>query len=180
MGTRGSSEAVGHFHLKPDAATRYGLSVSKNNDQRFDIHYASSAAARYLKDLDTMFGEKTRLKGIETIPVRSVLERKKFSLAAYNAGEGRIATAQHLAEQAGNDPELWGDVERFLEAAHATPDKAEEIRRYLEMVPAYEAEFAEKSLANKALKQKKVSNRKGRCSDGHWRTIDGKPVFICD
>ncbi|MBI3322584.1 MAG: transglycosylase SLT domain-containing protein [Candidatus Omnitrophica bacterium] len=48
LGTRGSSEAAGHFQFQPDTATRYGLSSSKGNDQRFDIDRASSAAARYL------------------------------------------------------------------------------------------------------------------------------------
>ena len=46
MGKRGSTDAAGHFQLKPDAAKRYGLSVSKENDQRFDIDRASSSAGR--------------------------------------------------------------------------------------------------------------------------------------
>ena len=104
LGTRGSTEAAGHFQLKPDAAKRYGLSVSKGNDQRFDIDRASSAAARYLKDLDTWFGKRTTLaEGLHTIPVKSVSERKKFILGAFNAGEGRIAKAQRLAEKAGRN-----------------------------------------------------------------------------
>jgi hypothetical protein len=49
LGIRGSSKAAGHFQFEPDTASRYGLSVSKKNDQRFDIDRASSAAARYLK-----------------------------------------------------------------------------------------------------------------------------------
>src|SRR3989338_4217326 len=61
LGERGSSRAAGHFQLTPETAKRYGLSVSKNNDQHFDIDYASSAAARYLKDLDSIFSEKTTL-----------------------------------------------------------------------------------------------------------------------
>ncbi|MBI1976295.1 MAG: hypothetical protein HYS56_02160, partial [Candidatus Omnitrophica bacterium] len=36
LGERGSTDAAGHFQLKPDTARKYGLSVSKNNDQRFD------------------------------------------------------------------------------------------------------------------------------------------------
>ncbi len=52
LGTRGSTDAAGHFQFEPKTATRYGLSVSKQNDQRFDIGYVASAAARYLKDAD--------------------------------------------------------------------------------------------------------------------------------
>ena len=181
LGVRGSTDAAGHFHLKPDTAKRYGLSVSKSNDQRFDIEYASSAAARYLKDLDAMFSTHTALfKAPNTIPIRNISVRKEFTLAAYNGGEGRIATAQHLAEEAGKDPQLWSDVAPLLESAGDSQTKAKEIRQYLELVPAYEVEFAKKSTANRKLKQKKASKRTGGCSDGHWRTIDGRPVFICN
>lgn len=185
LGTRGSSGAAGHFRLEPATAKRYGLSVSKDNDQRFDIDYASSAAARYLKDLDTMFSKRTTLvEGRETVPVKSMSDRKKFVLGAYNGGEGRISGAQHLAEKAGKDPKLWDEVENFLEETEASKpkakEKAKEIRQYVELVPAYEAEFARKSPANKNLKQKKAKKERPRCTEGHWRTIDDRPVFICD
>lgn len=181
LGTRGSTNAVGHFHLKPETAARYGLSVSKDNDQRFDIERAASAAARYLKDLHTVFSEKTRLlEGRVSIPVRSLSERKKFVLAAYNGGEGRIAQAQRLAEQHGKNSQLWRDVALFLEAAGAIGTKPKEIRDYVERVSAYELEFAQKSPAKKTLKQKKAKKEAPRCTEGHWRTIDDRPVFICD
>jgi len=48
LGKRGSTKAAGHFQFEPKTAQRYGLIVSKQNDQRFDIDRASSAAARYL------------------------------------------------------------------------------------------------------------------------------------
>ena len=104
LGKRGSADAAGHFQFEPETARRYGLSVSKENDQRFDMDRASSAAARYLKDLNTWFGKRTTLsEGLQTIPVKSISERKKFALGAFNAGEGRIAKAQRLAEKAGNE-----------------------------------------------------------------------------
>ena len=177
LGTRGSSKAAGHFHLKPDTARRYGLTVSTKNDQCFDINYAASAAGRYLKDLDTMFSKKTVLiEGKETTPIKSVSERKKFVVGAYNAGEGRIATAQRLAEQAGKNPQSWDDVEAFLESAGATQETSEYVRQ----VPLYETEFAQKSSANKKLKQKTVKREHALCANGHWVTIDDRPVYICD
>ena len=180
LGERGSADPVGHFHLDPATARRYGLSVSKTNDQRFDINYASSAAARYLKDLHTMFGQKTSLlQGVDTIAITSISERKKFTLAAYNGGEGRIARAQQLAEQSGKDPRSWVEVEKFLELARATKSKAKEIRQYVDIVPAYESEFAKKSSANKNMKQKKARRENVRCTQGHWVTIDDRPIFIC-
>lgn len=181
LGKRGSPEAAGHFQLRSETAKRYGLTISRNNDQRFDIDYASSAAARYLKDLDTMFSKKTTLlRGTETIPVKNASERKKFALGAYNGGEGRIAAAQRLTEKAGNNPQLWSDVQEFLKLAGATESKAKEIRQYVELVPSYELEFAQKSSANKALKHKEAREEKPRCTTGHWVTIDDRPVFICE
>ena len=181
LGKRGSTRAAGHFQFVPETAKRYGLSVSKGNDQRFDIDRASSSAARYLKDLDTMFGKRTTLsEGLYTVPVKSSSERKKFVLGAFNAGEGRIAGAQHLAEKAGKDPQVWTDVSKFLESAGATEEKAKETRQYVEKVPPYESEFAEKSPADKNVKQKGPRKERYRCTDGHWVTIDDRPVFICD
>lgn len=179
LGTRGSPRAAGHFQLQSATAKRYGLSVSRANDQRFDIDYAASAAARYLKDLDTMFSERKTSKVPDSIPVKSVSERKKFVLAAYRAGEGRIARAQRLAEKTGSDPRSWSEVQRLLEPAGADEFTAEAIRRYVERVPAYEREFARKSPANKKLKQKAAKKERVRCTVGHWRTIDDRPVFIC-
>lgn len=181
LGKRGIDGPSGHFKLEVPTARRYRLSVSKENDQRFDIDHASSAAARYSKDLNTWFGERTSLgKGMYTIPVKSISERKKFVLGTFNAGEGRIARAQHLAEENGKDPRSWSAVVNYIAAAKAGPAKQEETRAYVELVPLYEAEFAKKSPANKNLKERGV--RKGRylCTEGHWVTIDDRPVFICD
>lgn len=172
MGKRGSARAAGHFQFEPKTAKRYGLTVAKGNDQRFDIDRTSSAAARYLKDLNTWFGKRTTLsEGLRTIPVKSISEWKKFVLGAFNAGEGRVARAQRLAEKAGKDPQLWRDVAAYL---------AEETKRYVETVPRYELEFAQKSPADKSRKEKGVRKGKYRCTEGHWVTIDDRPVFICD
>ena len=180
LGKRGSTEAAGHFQFRPDTAKRYGLNITKDNDQRFDIDYASSVAARYLKDLDTFFSKNTKLIGeSKTIGVKNPLERKKFVLGAFNAGEGRIAKAQALAEKAGKDPQLWADIEEFLELAGAKKSTADEARQYVENVPSNEAEFAIKSIADKNIKQKEPK-KEYRCTEGHWRTIDDRPVFICD
>lgn len=181
LGKRGSSGAAGHFRLEKATAERYGLIVSKQNDQRFDIDYASSAAARYLKDINGIFIKRTILsKDTRTIPVKNISEREKFILAAYNGGEGRIARAQYLAEQAGKNPQVWDDVKGFLEKAGATQDKAKEIHDYVDNVVTYQEEFAEKSPANKKFKDKEGKGPKVSCTQGHWVTIDDHPVFICD
>jgi len=179
--TRGMNGAAGDFHLEKKTAERYGLVVSKKNDQRFDIDYASIAAARYLKDLDRIFGKRSVLsEGRTTSPVRDVLERKKFVLAAYNDGEGQIARAQYLAQEAGKDPANWNDVQQFLEQAGNTSAKAGETRQYVDGVPKNETEFADKSLADKKAKDKKIGKSKGLCVNGHWITKDHHHIFICD
>lgn len=180
LGERGSTAAAGHFHFKPQTAEEYGLSVSKHNDQRFDIDDASSAAARYLKNLDTFFSKRTLLgEGLRTIPVSNSLERRKFVFAAYNGGQGRVAAAQQRAEAAGKKPSLWAEVKKFLESETTTKTTADEMRRYVEKILPYEAEFASKSPAEKTIKSQEP--RKGTdCADGRWRTIDDHPVHICD
>ncbi len=181
QGKRGSAGAAGHFMLKKATAEEYGLVVSKENDQRFDIDYASSGAARYLKDINSWFSRKTTLiRGLDTIAVRNMSERKKFVLGAYNGGQGRIADAQHHAEQAGKDPQLWDDVKNFLEIAGATKDEAEETQHFVENVPIHEIEFSKKSPADKKSKKKKGRKSGYRCTEGHWITKDGRPIFICD
>ncbi|MFH0753350.1 MAG: transglycosylase SLT domain-containing protein [Candidatus Omnitrophota bacterium] len=176
---RGMDAADGHYHLQRDSAERYHLIVSKKNDQRFDIDYASIAAARYLDDLDRLFSKETILSAkIKIIPVKDVLERKKFILAAYNGGEGTIAKAQSLAQKAKKNPKSWNNVQMFLEQAKA--DNPDQVRKYVKDVFKNEAEFADKSLVDKGAKNKKINKPKGRCSKGHWVTIDEHPVFICD
>ncbi len=178
---RGSVGAAGHFHLESGTAKEYGLIVTKTNDQRFNVDYASSAAARYLKDIDTMFSKNTKIReGSATIAVKNPMERKKFVLAAYNGGQRRIADAQNIARKAGKDVQIWTDVEEFLESAGATNDKANEIRRYVDKVSLFELEFAKKSPANKNIKPKEPGKKKYRCTQGHWVTIDDRHIFICD
>ena len=47
--------------------------------------------------------------------VTDPLQRKKFSLASYNAGRGHILDAQRLAKKHGLNPNIWDDnVEQML------------------------------------------------------------------
>jgi len=179
--SRGASGAAGHFQLEKATAEEYGLAVSKYNDQRFNIYYAASAAARYLKDLDGMFSRKTiLLPGIAAISVKNPSERKKFVLAAYNAGQGRIAKAQLFARKAGKNPRLWDDVKKFLAAAGAKKAKVKETIQYVTNILFYEIEFASKSAADKKKKRKTRKKVQPRCTIGHWVTINRRPVFICE
>ncbi|MBF0387628.1 MAG: transglycosylase SLT domain-containing protein [Candidatus Omnitrophica bacterium] len=176
----GIAGAVGEFHIEKKTAARYGLIVTKNNDQRFDLDYASITAARYLKDLNRFFGKVTNLgEGKVTVPVSDIVERKKFVLAAYNMGEGHIAHAQRLAQEAGKNSASWDEVKDFLEAAGVDPDVAVTGRKYVDDVLKNESEFAEKSSADKKVKNKWPGKKTGFCINGHWITKDHHHIFIC-
>jgi len=178
---RGMSGAAGDFQLERKTAERMGLTVSEKNDERFDIDKASAASAKYLKIHDDKFSKKTALYGkLSTRPVRDSAERKKFVVAAFNAGEGRIAKAQQLAQEDGKDPALWDDVKEYLESAGATADKSKETQEYVDKILEYDAEFSKKSKADKKVKLGEPRKVKKLPVGGHWITLDGRHIFIED
>ncbi|MGR5445872.1 lytic transglycosylase domain-containing protein [Vibrio jasicida] len=70
------ANAAGLWQLIPATATRFGLQVSDKQDERFDTKASTQAAIRYLEFLYNKFDQDIAL-----------------TLAAYNAGEGRVARA---------------------------------------------------------------------------------------
>ncbi|MCS6893263.1 MAG: transglycosylase SLT domain-containing protein [Deltaproteobacteria bacterium] len=52
--------------------------------------------------------------GLQTFPAVNDEEAEKFAIAAFNAGEGRVAHAQKLAQKKGLNPGLYDDVEEYL------------------------------------------------------------------
>lgn len=178
---RGMAGAAGDFQLERKTAKRMGLTTSEKNDQRFDVDNASAASAKYLKMQDKAFSKKTNLaENLSTSPIDDPAERKKFAIAAFNAGEGRIAKAQKLAKDDGNDPAQWEDVKKYLEDAGATSNKSKEIQDYVEKVLEYEAEFSKKSKSDKTVKSGNPRKVKKLPSGGHWITLHGRHIFIED
>lgn len=69
----------------------------------------------YLRYLHDLFGREAKLgRGLSTTPIEDGDERRLFAVAAFNAGEGRVAQAQQRAEKAGLDPTRFAHVKPFL------------------------------------------------------------------
>jgi membrane-bound lytic murein transglycosylase MltF len=117
---------------------------------------------------------------VKTFAIQDPTERKKFAIASYNAGEGRIAKAQQKAKENGKDPRKWDEVKQHLKSAGATDAKAKEVQDYVEKVLRYEEEFAKKSKADKSAKMDKAKKIKKLPEGGHWITLQGKHIFIED
>lgn len=71
--------AAGLWQLMPQTARRFGLVVSSEVDERFDVYKSTEAAAEYLAFLYGMFGDWP------------------LALAAYNCGEGAMRKALNQA-----------------------------------------------------------------------------------
>ncbi len=70
------ANAAGLWQLIPATAVRFGLKVDANKDERFDTKASTGAALDYLSFLYKKFNQNISL-----------------TLAAYNAGEGRVGRA---------------------------------------------------------------------------------------
>ena len=86
----------------------------------------------YLRYLSGLFARPTTLDelGNTTTAVANCTERWRFAIAAYNAGEGRVATAQRRAAAAGLDPARFGNVRPYLPRI---------TRRYVDSVLSFAA-----------------------------------------
>ena len=96
--------ALGLWQFMPETARRYGLVVTAGLDERVDVVKSTHAAARYLRDLDTQFGDWS------------------LAFAAYNAGEHAVQQAlQHGArdfEAMSRDHQLPQETRNYVPAIH--------------------------------------------------------------
>ncbi|MDR2685104.1 MAG: transglycosylase SLT domain-containing protein [Prevotellaceae bacterium] len=95
-----SAGALGVMQIMPHIGQKFGLNDSTFFEPKDNI----CAGTKLLSNLDKMFDF-----------IDNKEERKKFVLAAYNAGQGHIFDAIALAKKYGANPEIWQDnVEKYL------------------------------------------------------------------
>ena len=90
--------ATGLMQVMPSTAEYYGI------DDLLDPEKNLKAGTRHLKRLQKMF-EKSGMDQTEQI---------KFTLAAYNAGEGRIADCRRFAEAKAADSNSWDAIVNLI------------------------------------------------------------------
>jgi soluble lytic murein transglycosylase-like protein len=86
----------------------------------------------YLRYLHDLFDRDAPLTpGLHTVRVDDPAERRRFAVAAFNAGEGRVAQAQARVAAAGGDPTEYAAIRPLLPRI---------TRGYVERVIGYTAE----------------------------------------
>jgi soluble lytic murein transglycosylase-like protein len=69
----------------------------------------------YLRYLQDLFARGGRLgRGLNAVAIADASERRLFTVAAFNAGEGRVSQAQARAAAVGLDPTRFAHVRPFL------------------------------------------------------------------
>jgi hypothetical protein len=117
----------------PDGASHGTFQVTRATAAEMRRRFASGAVARpsgsddvalgvgNLRSLNDLFARPATLgRGVSTTPIADAGERKLFAVAAFNAGEGRVAQAQAHARAAGEDPTRFANVRGYLPASTQT------------------------------------------------------------
>jgi len=100
--------ARGIMQIMPRTARAYNLSQSKITNPDANIH----TSTRIIKDLDKSLSKR----------VADSDERRKFVLAAYNAGIAHVYDAIALAAKYGKDPQKWDDNVEIALQMKANPE----------------------------------------------------------
>lgn len=89
--------------------------VNYENYRPYDIYQNTSLGISYLRKLHTMFSSDNKINSRHTAwGAADASSLEKFAVAAFNAGQGRVASAQQKAFRAGKDPRIFENVEMYL------------------------------------------------------------------
>jgi soluble lytic murein transglycosylase-like protein len=108
-------KSVGTFQMKAGTAAEMRRRIAARTIARPPGPDDVALGVGYLRYLDGVFAQSAKLApGLATVPVADAGERKLFAVAAFNAGEGRVARAQAEAAAKGGDPTHFADVRPYL------------------------------------------------------------------
>ncbi len=115
-----------------------GLSEAYNP---FDAKQNAHLGVGYLRKLHDIFSKETVLHSkLRTYPASSAADLEKLAIAAFNAGEGNVATAQAKAVKLGKDPSKFESVEPHLPSS---------TRAYVTRVSNLRVAFSREDSVNK-------------------------------
>jgi soluble lytic murein transglycosylase-like protein len=107
--------SVGTFQMTKATEAEMRRKIAAGRVERPSGNDDVALGVGYLRYLHDLIGRNARLApGLSTVPVEHAAERRLFAIAAFNAGEGRVAGAQAKAAASGGDPTRYADVRPFL------------------------------------------------------------------
>lgn len=107
--------SVGTFQVLPSTAAEMRRKFKSGVVARPQGSDDVALGVGYLRYLHDLFGKGAQLgHGRKALAVPDPAERQLFAVAAFNAGEGRVAEAQARAQRSGGDPTRFADIQQFL------------------------------------------------------------------
>lgn len=100
-----------------DRTGKHLLSKMDSNEKYnpFDPKLNIDLGVSYLRHLHQIFSQPSDLPNkLTTVAAANSSSLEKFAIAAFNAGEGRVAHAQQQATRLGRDAAVFEDVEEYL------------------------------------------------------------------
>lgn len=114
--SRDGHRSKGLFQLLDTTGEQYRQKLGMTDTyDPFNPQQNLKIGMNYLRYLHEVFSSDTQLgENIRSVPAANSSSLEKLAVAAFNAGEGRVASAQQRAQQAGLDPAVYTDVESYL------------------------------------------------------------------
>lgn len=110
-------ESKGIFQLLDSTAIDLlkRTNASADSYEPFNPQMNADLGLRYLRYLHDIFSTNNTLPNkLSTVAAANSSSLEKLAVAAFNAGEGRVASAQERARRAGKNPSEYSEIEAYL------------------------------------------------------------------